>query len=289
VNPRIDTARALTQWGKWDRAFNAIRRAERYAPEEIRQRAAVHRMIDELARRSPTTLRPHQLCASSSAPPGRLITSEASSNRRNARDGPSASSPHPQRPAFHVYAIEWTAAQIRWYSAPPREAPAWRASSFTGALSMLQRLATCSVARVNDSIVVTQGVDDVFAPHGDHTSEVKVMERMIDLSRETAKWAEGNAVLDMLIGTFIRSTILVFNAATGMGVASMKNSALWFTVRRSGPDFPAQNATKESLGSRQDSKKYDTASGSTCLRGNGLAAGVATGWRRNGVVIALAR
>jgi hypothetical protein len=88
------------------------------------------------------------------------------------------------------------------YSAPPRESPAWRASSFTGALSMLQRLATCSVARVNDSIVVTQGVDDVFAPHGDHTSEAKLMERMIDLSRETAKWAEGNAVLDMLIGTF---------------------------------------------------------------------------------------
>ncbi len=56
----IDTARALTQWGKWDRAFDAICRAEYYAPEEIRRRAAVHHLIDELASRSPMTLR-HQV------------------------------------------------------------------------------------------------------------------------------------------------------------------------------------------------------------------------------------
>jgi hypothetical protein len=55
----LDTARALSQWGKWDRAFDAIRRAERHAPEEIRQRAAVHHLIDELAQRSPATLRRH--------------------------------------------------------------------------------------------------------------------------------------------------------------------------------------------------------------------------------------
>ncbi|WP_433294450.1 helix-turn-helix domain-containing protein [Actinoplanes sp. CA-030573] len=53
----IDSARALLQWGKFERAFEAIRAAEEHAPEEVRQRSAVHGMIEDLARRSSTTLR----------------------------------------------------------------------------------------------------------------------------------------------------------------------------------------------------------------------------------------
>jgi hypothetical protein len=49
----LDMARALTQWGKYDRALDAIRSAERYAPEEVRSRTSVHRMIHDLARRAP--------------------------------------------------------------------------------------------------------------------------------------------------------------------------------------------------------------------------------------------
>jgi hypothetical protein len=47
----LDTARALTQWGKWERAFEAIRSAERQAPEEVRARPATHTMINQLAQR----------------------------------------------------------------------------------------------------------------------------------------------------------------------------------------------------------------------------------------------
>jgi hypothetical protein len=53
----LDTARALTQWGKWERAFEAIRAAEQQAPEEVRTRPVVHHMISELAQRSPAPLR----------------------------------------------------------------------------------------------------------------------------------------------------------------------------------------------------------------------------------------
>ncbi|GLZ00757.1 hypothetical protein Acsp02_80090 [Actinoplanes sp. NBRC 103695] len=53
----LDTARAYTQWGKADNALGAIRQAERYAPEEVRRRPAVHQLIDELAQRSPAALR----------------------------------------------------------------------------------------------------------------------------------------------------------------------------------------------------------------------------------------
>lgn len=52
----LDTARAYSQWGKWERAFDSIRHAERYAPEEIRTRPAVQAMIDELVQRSPVPL-----------------------------------------------------------------------------------------------------------------------------------------------------------------------------------------------------------------------------------------
>jgi hypothetical protein len=52
----LDTARALTQWGKLERAFDAIRQAERFAPEEVRRRPSVHQMIVELSQRSPAPL-----------------------------------------------------------------------------------------------------------------------------------------------------------------------------------------------------------------------------------------
>jgi hypothetical protein len=53
----LDTARALSQWGKCDRAFEAIRQAERHAPEEVRRRPAVHSLIHELERRTTGPLR----------------------------------------------------------------------------------------------------------------------------------------------------------------------------------------------------------------------------------------
>jgi transcriptional regulator with XRE-family HTH domain len=51
----LDVARALAQWGKWERAFDAVRRAEREAPEEVHGRPAVHRLIKDFAERSPAT------------------------------------------------------------------------------------------------------------------------------------------------------------------------------------------------------------------------------------------
>ncbi|MEV6922907.1 hypothetical protein AB0M46_00135 [Dactylosporangium sp. NPDC051485] len=53
----LDTARALTQWGKCQRALDAIRTAEAFAPEEVRSRRSVHQLINELGRRCPDPLR----------------------------------------------------------------------------------------------------------------------------------------------------------------------------------------------------------------------------------------
>ena len=52
----IVRARALTQWDKHERALDAIRRAESYAPEEVRARRSVHQLINELGRRCPEHL-----------------------------------------------------------------------------------------------------------------------------------------------------------------------------------------------------------------------------------------
>jgi len=52
----IDTARALSQWRKYDRALAAIRTAERFAPEEVRSRRSVHHLIGELARHGPPSV-----------------------------------------------------------------------------------------------------------------------------------------------------------------------------------------------------------------------------------------
>lgn len=49
----LDTARALTQWGRYERAFGAIQTAERHAPEEVRSRQPVHALINTLAQRAP--------------------------------------------------------------------------------------------------------------------------------------------------------------------------------------------------------------------------------------------
>jgi hypothetical protein len=53
----VDVARAFNQWGKYDKALNAIQRAEAIAPEEIRSRPAVHRLVADLAVRAPRSLR----------------------------------------------------------------------------------------------------------------------------------------------------------------------------------------------------------------------------------------
>jgi hypothetical protein len=54
----IDVATAFTQWGRHERAFNAVRAAEQVAPEEVRARAAVHRMLRDLLLGSPPHLQP---------------------------------------------------------------------------------------------------------------------------------------------------------------------------------------------------------------------------------------
>jgi hypothetical protein len=54
----IDTARALTQWGKYEQAFDAVRTADQIAPEEVRSRRAVHTLLGDLAARSPRIVAP---------------------------------------------------------------------------------------------------------------------------------------------------------------------------------------------------------------------------------------
>ncbi len=48
----LDTARAYTQWGKLREAHTALTTAERLAPEELKERPMVHRLVDELRTRS---------------------------------------------------------------------------------------------------------------------------------------------------------------------------------------------------------------------------------------------
>jgi len=49
----IDTARALTQWGKHHKAYEILRAAHQIAPEEISARPAVHRIVRDLATTAP--------------------------------------------------------------------------------------------------------------------------------------------------------------------------------------------------------------------------------------------
>jgi hypothetical protein len=45
----VDVARAYTQWGRYEQGLNALRGAYEVAPEEIRSRPAVQRIISDLA------------------------------------------------------------------------------------------------------------------------------------------------------------------------------------------------------------------------------------------------
>jgi tetratricopeptide (TPR) repeat protein len=53
----VDVARAFNQWGRYEQAYHAIRQAETIAPEEIRSRPAVHRLVADLVIRAPRTVR----------------------------------------------------------------------------------------------------------------------------------------------------------------------------------------------------------------------------------------
>jgi hypothetical protein len=55
----IDSARAFLQWGKYEKCLDAIRTAEGHAPEEVRNRAVVHRLVEDLWHRSPPSIRNH--------------------------------------------------------------------------------------------------------------------------------------------------------------------------------------------------------------------------------------
>lgn len=55
----VDTAQAFAQWGKHEKAYHALRAADRLAPQEVRSRPAVRRMVSELLATAPPTVRPH--------------------------------------------------------------------------------------------------------------------------------------------------------------------------------------------------------------------------------------
>ena len=53
----IDTATALAQWGKYERAYQALRAADEVAPEEIRSHKAVPQLVEDLVSRGPHGIR----------------------------------------------------------------------------------------------------------------------------------------------------------------------------------------------------------------------------------------
>jgi len=55
----VDTARAFAQWGKHEKVLHALRAAEELAPQEVRSRPAVRRLISDLLATAPPTVRPH--------------------------------------------------------------------------------------------------------------------------------------------------------------------------------------------------------------------------------------
>jgi hypothetical protein len=55
----VDTAQAFGQWGKHEKALNALRAAEELAPQEVRSRPAVRRLVGDLLATAPPTVRPH--------------------------------------------------------------------------------------------------------------------------------------------------------------------------------------------------------------------------------------
>jgi transcriptional regulator with XRE-family HTH domain len=55
----VDTAQAFAQWGKHEKAYHALRAAEQLAPQEVRARPSVRRLVINLLATAPPTLRPH--------------------------------------------------------------------------------------------------------------------------------------------------------------------------------------------------------------------------------------
>jgi Helix-turn-helix domain len=55
----VDTAQAFSQWGKHDKALHALHTANQLAPQEVRSRPAVHRLVTDLLATAPPTTRPH--------------------------------------------------------------------------------------------------------------------------------------------------------------------------------------------------------------------------------------
>jgi transcriptional regulator with XRE-family HTH domain len=53
----IDTSRALTQWGKHEKAYEILRAAHQLAPEEVSARPAVHRLLRDLITTSPPSIK----------------------------------------------------------------------------------------------------------------------------------------------------------------------------------------------------------------------------------------
>jgi hypothetical protein len=54
----IDVGRAFAQWGKHDKAYQALRKAEETSPQEVRVRRSVHRLVTDLTRAAPNRLQP---------------------------------------------------------------------------------------------------------------------------------------------------------------------------------------------------------------------------------------
>ncbi|MCO5967742.1 XRE family transcriptional regulator [Actinoallomurus soli] len=53
----IDTSRALTQWGKHEKAYEILRAAHQLAPQEVSTRPAVHRLVRDLLAAAPRSLK----------------------------------------------------------------------------------------------------------------------------------------------------------------------------------------------------------------------------------------
>ena len=58
VSLLIDTGRAYALWGKHEQAYQALRAAEDTAPEEVRTRRSVHRLVVDVCQRAPRSLQP---------------------------------------------------------------------------------------------------------------------------------------------------------------------------------------------------------------------------------------
>jgi len=55
----IDTAQAFAQWGKHEKAYQALRAADQLAPQEARFRPAVRHLVTDLLATAPPTVRLH--------------------------------------------------------------------------------------------------------------------------------------------------------------------------------------------------------------------------------------